>query len=63
MTLAQQTALALGLAPSAEQLGFLLTALVAFAVGVLVEAIRRERRTARWKRALWRGERLTRQHR
>ena len=58
MTLTQSTALFLGLAPSGDQLGFLLTALLAFALGWTCKVIRDKRRVMRWKRKLWRGERL-----
>lgn len=60
MTLAQSTAAWLGMPPSAEQLGFLLSVLVAFALGWIIQDIRYYRRLKRWKRALWRGERLVR---
>lgn len=58
MTLAHHAAGWLGMAPSPEQLGFLLTVLFAFVVGWLARGWRDKLRTARWKRALWRGERL-----
>lgn len=58
MTLAQQTAAFLGMDPSPQQLGFLLSVLAAFIAGWAAKAARDKVRTARWKRALWRGERM-----
>ena len=58
MTLAHQLAGWLGLPPSGPQLGFLLSVLVAFALGWLAKAWGDKIRTARWKRRLWRGEKL-----
>ena len=60
MTLAAQTAAFLGMDPSAHQLGFLLSLLIAFALGWIIQDIRYYRRLRRWKRALWRGERIVR---
>lgn len=62
MTLAHTTAVLLGMAPKPEQLGFLLTVLFAFVAGWLAKEWRDKLRTARWKRALWRGERIGRGH-
>ena len=58
MTLAAQTAAFLGMDPSAQQLGFLLSILAAFIAGWGAKVARDKVRTARWKRRLWRGERM-----
>ena len=60
MTLAHQLAGWLGVPPSGPQLGFLLSVLLAFALGWTCKVIRDKRRAERRQRALWRGERLTR---
>lgn len=60
MTVAHQVVGWLGMPPYPDQLGFLLSMLVAFALGWVIQDIRYYRRLRRWKRALWRGERLVR---
>lgn len=57
MTPIQYLAYLFGL-QSPQQVGFLLSVLVAFAIGWTCKWIQYERRTERWKRRLWRGERM-----
>ena len=57
MTPVQYLAYLLGL-QTEQQVGFLLSMLVAFAIGWICKWIQYERRTERWKRRLWRGERM-----
>lgn len=59
MTLAHQLAGWLGLDPSAQQLGFLLSVLAAFIGGWAAKAAGEKRRAERRKRAFYRGERVT----
>ena len=46
--------------PSGEQVGFVLSVLVTFALGWTCKVIRDERRAERRQRAFWRGERVRR---
>lgn len=59
MTPIQWLAYVLGLQTD-QQVGFLLSILVAFWIGWECKAGSDKRRHIRWKRALWRGERVGR---
>ncbi len=60
VTLGHSTAALLGLAPTGGQLGFLLSLLLAFALGWTCKAIRDKRRADWRQRAFFRGERVGR---